>query len=131
MSIVPMMADNIEAWLERSYREGGRFQWVRETTMNAIEAGATQVEFGIEWQAVEKLGIYRRRIADNGLGMSATDLVSISARWEVEVKPIGGRASRLRDRRQDIVVPLEQAWCDRGLMEGWRRQHDPHRPLRR
>lgn len=44
--------------------------------MNAIEANASRVEFGIEWQAVEKLKTYRRTIIDNGIGMDAQELES-------------------------------------------------------
>lgn len=42
---------------------------------NAVEAGATKVEFGIEWQAVQKLGAYRRTVIDDGMGMSADELL--------------------------------------------------------
>jgi hypothetical protein len=76
--------------IERTYRESGTFQWVRETYMNAIESGATIVEFGIEWQAVESLGVYRRVIADNGSGMAAENLVEFFNTFGGGGKPIGG-----------------------------------------
>ena len=90
MSIVPMKADNIFAWIERNYREGGRFQWARETAINAIEAGATKIEFGVEWQAVEKLGVYRRLIADNGRGMDSDELRAYMVTMGGTGKTIGG-----------------------------------------
>ena len=31
-------------------------------------------EFGIEWQAVERLGVYRRTVSDNGSGMTREEL---------------------------------------------------------
>ena len=70
-----MKTSGTEHFIERTYREGGTFQWVRETLMNAIEAEATRIEYGIEWQAVESKGVYRRMIADNGLGMTGSQLV--------------------------------------------------------
>jgi hypothetical protein len=76
--------------IERTYREGGTFQWVRETYVNAIEADATRIEFGIEWQAVENLGVYRRVIADNGRGMTAEELVAFFNTFGGGGKPIGG-----------------------------------------
>jgi hypothetical protein len=76
--------------IERAYRESGQFQWVREMQVNAKEAGATRIEFGIEWQAVESKGIYRRTIADNGCGMSAEQLVEFFNTFGGGGKPIGG-----------------------------------------
>ena len=48
-----MKTAGTEHFIDRTYREGGTFQWVRETHVNAIEAGATRIEYGVEWQAVE------------------------------------------------------------------------------
>ena len=69
-----MHTNRIAPMVERGYREGTKFQWVRETTINAIEAGATKIEFGVEWQAVNAKGVYRRMIADNGKGMTPEEL---------------------------------------------------------
>lgn len=60
--------------LKHDYDSCVPFQWVRECLENSKESGATKVEFGIEWQAVEKKKVYRRTIADNGKGMSAEEL---------------------------------------------------------
>ena len=49
-------------------------QWVREVLENSRESKANRVEFGVEWQGVEKEGVYRRKISDNGEGMSADQL---------------------------------------------------------
>ena len=46
-----MKTARTEHLIERTYREDGTFQWVREVLRNAIKADATKVEFGIEWQA--------------------------------------------------------------------------------
>src|SRR5262249_31133082 len=86
----PMKTAGTQAMIERTYREGGQFQWVRETLVNAIEAKATRVEFGVEWQAVESQGVYRRMIADNGKGMTAAELVEFFNTYGGGGKPIGG-----------------------------------------
>lgn len=88
--ILPMKTAGTQHLIERTYRESGAFQWVRETYKNAEEAGATRVEFGIEWQAVENLGVYRRVIADNGSGMSPEHLVEYFNTFGGGGKPIGG-----------------------------------------
>jgi hypothetical protein len=57
---------------------------------NSIEAGATKVEFGIEWQAVEKEGVYRRTVADNGAGMTRDELLAYFSTLGEGAKRIGG-----------------------------------------
>jgi hypothetical protein len=76
--------------IERTYREGGTFQWVRETYLNAIEAAATKVEYGVEWQAVDSLAVYRRLIADNGHSMKPDEMVEFFNTFGGGGKPIGG-----------------------------------------
>jgi hypothetical protein len=88
--ILPMQAAGTHHFIERTYREGSQYQWVREILVNAFEAGATRVEFGIEWQAVENKGVYRRMIADNGCGMAADQLVEFFNTFGGGGKPIGG-----------------------------------------
>ena len=63
---------------------------MRETYINSIEAQATKIEFGIEWQAVEEKGVYRRVVADNGRGMTPEELVGFFNVWGGGGKPIGG-----------------------------------------
>jgi hypothetical protein len=88
--ILPMKTTGTEHFIERTYREGGTYQWVRETLVNAIEAGATRIEYGVEWQAVESNGVYRRVIADNGKGMTGPELVEFFNTFGGGGKPIGG-----------------------------------------
>src|SRR5262245_60077848 len=88
--IQPMQTAGTHHFIERTYRESSQFQWVREALVNAIEAGANRVEFGIEWQAVEKKGVYRRMIADDGCGMTAEQLVEFFNTFGGGGKPIGG-----------------------------------------
>jgi hypothetical protein len=88
--VVPMESDGIEHQLERIYDESGTYQWVRELVANALEASATHIEFGIEWQAVQSQGVYRRTIADDGHGMDAAALVKFFKTFGGGGKPIGG-----------------------------------------
>lgn len=112
-SVTPMRATDVHFQVDRVYRESGPHQWVRETFLNAIEADATRVEFGIEWQAVENDGIYRRVIADNGIGMPPEELKGFFNTWGGGGKPIGGlhenfgigaKSSLLPWNRYGIVV---------------------------
>jgi len=128
--ILPMKTEGTQHFIERTYRESGTFQWVRETYKNAEEAGATRIEFGIEWQAVENLGVYRRVIADNGKGMSPEHLVEFFNTFGGGGKPIGGlhenygvgsKTSLLPWNRQGMVVI---SWVDGEAAMIWV-QHDP------
>lgn len=87
---LPMQTAGTQHLIERTYREGGDLQWVRETYVNAIEADATRIEYGIEWQAVERSGVYRRTIADDGRGMTADELQEFFNTFGGGGKPIGG-----------------------------------------
>jgi hypothetical protein len=107
-----MKAANIEAWLERGYREGGKFQWLRETAVNGIEAAATRIEYGVEWQAVEKLGVYRRLIADNGRGMDAEDLVEFMRTMGGGGKPVGDEHANFGVGAKTSLCP----WNKRGVV---------------
>jgi hypothetical protein len=77
-------------FVNRMFEACGNYQWAREFLKNAYEAGATKVEFGIEWQAVEKLGVYRRTISDNGSGMTKEELLRFFSTLGDGVKRIGG-----------------------------------------
>ena len=87
---LPMQTAGTQHLIERTYRESGSYQWVREVLINALEADATKIEFGIEWQAVENLGVYRRVIADDGRGMAGDELVEFFNTFGGGGKPIGG-----------------------------------------
>jgi Histidine kinase-, DNA gyrase B-, and HSP90-like ATPase len=77
-------------FVNRMFEACGNYQWAREFLKNSIEAGATKVEFGIEWQAVEKFGVYRRTVADDGVGMSKEELHSFFSTLGAGAKRIGG-----------------------------------------
>ena len=40
-SVTPMKVSGVKHHVDRVYREGGQHQWVRETLVNSIEAGAS------------------------------------------------------------------------------------------
>src|SRR3989344_3600358 len=77
-------------FVNRMFEACGKFQWAREFLKNAIEAKATKIEFGIEWQAVKKLGIYRRTVVDNGEGMTSKELLSFFSTLGTGSRKIGG-----------------------------------------
>src|SRR5205807_8229412 len=77
-------------FVNRMFEACGAYQWAREFLKNSLEASATKVEFGIEWQAVERLGVYRRTVADNGCGMNADELMKFFSTLGAGAKKIGG-----------------------------------------
>ena len=116
--ILPMKTAGTHHFIERTYRESGQFQWVREVLMNSIEAKATRVEFGIEWQAVENQGVYRRLIADDGCGMRAAELVEFFNTFGGGGKPIGGIHDNFGVGSKTSLLPWNQygmvvvSWVD-------------------
>lgn len=89
-TIMPMRTSGTQHLIERVYREGGRYQWCREVLINALEAGAKTIRFGIDWKTVEKHDIYRRYVADDGAGMSGEDLEKFFSTFGAGGKSIGG-----------------------------------------
>jgi len=87
--ITPMGVGGVQHLVERAYRESGRLQFVRELFKNALEAGAKRIEFGPEWQAVEKHGVYRFMIADDGKGMGPGQIEAYLNTFGGGGKPIG------------------------------------------
>lgn len=77
-------------FVNRMFEACGKFQWAREFLRNALEANATRIEFGIEWQAVRQLGTYRRTVIDNGDGMTSKELLDFFSTLGRGSKKIGG-----------------------------------------
>lgn len=77
-------------FVNRMFEACGTYQWARELLTNALEADAKRIEFGIEWQAVEKRGVYRRVIADDGVGMTREELQRFFSTLGTGAKKIGG-----------------------------------------
>jgi hypothetical protein len=53
------------------------------------KAGAKRIEFGVEWQGVKSKGVYRRTIADDGKGMTSSELEQFFNEFGGGGKPIG------------------------------------------
>jgi len=77
-------------FVNRMFEACGNYQWAREFLKNSLEASATKIEFGIEWQAVEKDGVYRRTVSDNGSGMTRDELLTFFSTLGEGAKRIGG-----------------------------------------
>src|SRR5262249_25691450 len=77
-------------FVNRMFEACGNYQWAREFLRNSLEAGATRVEFGIEWQAVERYGVYRRTVIDDGSGMTADELRTFFSTLGEGAQQIGG-----------------------------------------
>lgn len=106
-----MRTSGTQHLIERTYREGGAFQWARETTRNAIEAGASRIEFTLDWQAVELYGVYRRVIVDNGRGMDSEEIVEFFNTYGGGGKPIGGEHENFGVGAKTSLLP----WNRHGL----------------
>jgi hypothetical protein len=76
--------------LDREYRNVPAFQWARELVRNGIEAGARTIDLGVEWQAVEAHGVYRRLYADDGEGMTRAQLQDYMRTLGKGSKLVGG-----------------------------------------
>lgn len=108
----PMRLSHARAFIDRAYSETGRFQWVRETAMNAIEAGATRVHFGLERSGVKHGNVYRRFIADNGCGMDEYELVDFFRTLGGSSKSVGGAHENYGIGAKITLLP----WNTEGLV---------------
>jgi hypothetical protein len=105
----PMKATGLQFVIERDYRDvSSPFQWARETAMNAIEAGAQRILFGVEWQGVESKDVYRRFIADNGCGMDPDELEAFFNNYGGSGKPIGGVHQNYGIGAKTTLLPWNQ-----------------------
>jgi hypothetical protein len=76
--------------LDREYRNSPAYQWGRELARNGIEAGATTIQFGPEWQCVAATGTYRMQYADDGHGMTKDELRNYMVTLGKGGKVVGG-----------------------------------------
>lgn len=127
----PMKATGLQFVIERDYRDvSSPFQWARETAMNAIEAEATRVVFGVEWQGVEQKDVYRRYIADDGSGMDPDELEAFFNNYGGSGKPIGGVHQNYGIGAKTTLLPWNQhgvvvvSWKDGDASMIWIRK-DP------
>lgn len=103
--IEEMGVTNVPALIRRTYRESHAFQWAREAWANSVEAGCLRVTFGIEWQAVENLGAYRRVIVDDGCGLSPDEIPVFLNNYGGGGKPIGGEHENFGIGFKSLVLP--------------------------
>jgi hypothetical protein len=85
----PIRAEKLGPVIDRTYRDSGPFQWIREVERNAAEAGAKDIQFLVEWQGVENSGVFRALVVDNGCGMSPDDLRTFFSTFGGGGKSIG------------------------------------------
>jgi hypothetical protein len=111
-NLIPMSATNLRALVDRTYRESHPFQWVREALINAKQAGATKVYFGVEWQGVETKGVYRRLILDNGCGMDPERMLLFLNTYGGSGKPIGGEHENFGHGFKTSTLP----WNKNGIV---------------
>jgi len=77
-------------FVNRMFEACGNYQWARELLRNALEAHARRIEFGIDWQGVEREGVWRRTVADDGCGMDRRELLRFFSTLGEGAKRIGG-----------------------------------------
>ena len=75
--------------IRQAYEAGGPYQWAREAWRNSQESGASRIDFDVERQAAENLGVLRRVIIDNGAGMEPEDMRVFLTTFGGGGKPIG------------------------------------------
>ena len=74
-NIVPMGIHDNGPLIDRAYQFAAPGQWVRELAINGIEAGATRIVFGVDWNHVDWClandvePVFRLRYEDDGHGM--------------------------------------------------------------
>jgi len=70
----PMGVENIGFMLERLGRDCDDLQFLRELTMNSLEAGATQIVWDYDRAIYDISGAYKLCCVDNGHGMSGEEM---------------------------------------------------------
>lgn len=108
----PMKSGPIAPFINRTYDEGGDFQWVRETIVNATEAGASNIWFEIEPQGLEIDGTKRLVIVDDGCGMTPDEMRDYLNTFGSGSKTIGGAHDNFGFGAKTSLLP----WNSHGLV---------------
>ena len=87
---MPLQFLGVGNLLDREYRNSPAYQWGRELARNGIEANATTIRFGVEWEGVKATGVYRMQYADDGVGMTKADLRQYMSTLGKGGKTVGG-----------------------------------------
>lgn len=111
--LLRMRIGDTRPFIDRNYRDITQpGQWLRETLRNADEAEANNIHYGVEWQGVETQGVYRRYIADDGIGMNEDDLDSFMLTYGGGGKPIGTEHENFGIGAKVTLLP----WNSAGLV---------------
>jgi hypothetical protein len=112
-ALLTMRIGDTRPFIDRNYRDITQpGQWLRETFRNADEAEADNVHYGIEWQGVETQGVYRRYVADDGIGMDEADLAEFMLTYGGGGKPIGTEHENFGIGAKVALLP----WNPAGLL---------------
>jgi hypothetical protein len=132
MSRKNMKMDLIWPAMERDYRDGGPFQWVRELVQNSLEAEAKNISFEVLPLILlgRKNPVLKRIVLDDGRGMTQTELTSYFNKYSSGGKRIGktdenfgigAKASLLPWNRFGLIIvskikghPAYAIWIDFG-----------------
>ncbi|MCC7542088.1 MAG: ATP-binding protein [Deltaproteobacteria bacterium] len=115
-----MSVTGVQHLVERAYRESGELQYLRELVVNAMEAGATHIEIGPEWSAVEREGVYRLMVADDGKGMGREELLKFLNTFGGGGKPIGDAHENFGVGAKTSLLP----WNHHGVVViSWTPEH--------
>lgn len=85
MSTQPMRLQNTAFFLEKLASDCAPFQYIRELTVNSIQAilarrdrgwtGDGQIHWDVEWKRLEaQPGVFKLQISDNGVGMTGPEM---------------------------------------------------------
>ncbi len=105
---VPLEVRGVENFIERNYRDGGRYQWARETLKNSEEAGAGRVLFGVDQLGVESHDVYRLLVADDGPGMTEADMINFFHTYGQSGKSVGGLHENFGIGAKSSLLPWNQ-----------------------
>lgn len=106
--------------LKRHYADSHPYQWVREVIVNSIQAEATEIRFGTEWEAVRSLGVHRRVVIDNGHGIAREDLPRFLNTFGGSGKQVGATYGNYGVGLKTSALP----WNTHGLVVISRRDGD-------
>ena len=88
--MIKMKDKNVIAGLMRTYSDMNPCQYVREIYQNSVEAGATDIRFGVDKAALESLGIERGISIDNGPGIPKNKILELINNKNSSSKKVGG-----------------------------------------
>lgn len=98
---VPLKMSRATNFIQRFYHGCTKGQWIREILVNAIESGAKNIKFALEWESAQN-GVYRRMIADDGIGFSKEELQNL-------LSTIGTSGEKVITNKDKYHNPMEKA----------------------